>query len=347
MGYKGISDFRSDTVTRPTERMRRAMYEAEVGDDVLGDDPTVKELEELAALKVGKEAALFVPSGTMGNTIAMKVAIPQGWEVLLEEKSHIYNFECGNISRIVGALPRPLKSSRGMVPIEEFDANFHRGDRAHVPETAGVALENTHNYWGGAVLEPSYMEKVSVFAKKKGIHFHLDGARVFNAATALGVDVREITKHVDSVMFCLSKGLSAPIGSILAGTGDFIKEARLIRKALGGGMRQAGVIAAAGIVALEEMVERLVEDHARAKRLATALSEIRGIEINPSEVQTNIIVFRLVSDKIGVPEFLEELRKREVLALGFGPSRVRMVTHKDIDDKDVERAINAINDIMK
>lgn len=347
MGYKGISDFRSDTVTRPTERMRRAMYEAEVGDDVLGDDPTVKELEELAAAKVGKEAAMFVPSGTMGNTIAMKVAIPQGYEVLLEEKSHIYNFECGNISRIVGALPRPLKSLRGKVPVEEFEANFHKGDRAHIPETAGVALENTHNYWGGAVLEPSYLEKVSVFAKKKGIHFHLDGARVFNAATALGVDVREITRHVDSVMFCLSKGLSAPIGSILAGSQEFIKEARLIRKALGGGMRQVGVIAAAGIVALEEMVERLAEDHKRAKRLVTALSEIRGIQINPEEVQTNIVIFKVVPEKMGIPEFLEELRKRGVLALGFGPNRVRMVTHKDIDDNDVERAITVINEVMK
>ena len=344
MSYKGISDFRSDTVTRPTEKMRRAMYEAEVGDDVLGDDPTVIKLEELAAEKIGKEAALFVPSGTMGNTIAMKVAIPEGNEVLLEEKSHIYNFECGNISRIVGALPRPLKSVRGKIPIEELEANYHTGDRAHVPETTGVALENTHNYWGGAVLEPSYIEQVSKFAKTRGLHFHLDGARVFNAAIALGIDVKEITRYVDSVMFCLSKGLGAPVGSILAGSKEFIREARLVRKSLGGGMRQAGVIAAAGIVALEEMIDRLREDHRRAKTLAEALSGIDGIEINPEEVQTNIVIFMI--KKMEVSDFLEELKNRGVLALGFGPARVRMVTHKDIDDNDVEKAINAIKEIM-
>ncbi len=347
MSYKGISDFRSDTVTRPTEKMREAMYKAEVGDDVLGDDPTVIRLEELAAEKLGKESALFVPSGTMGNTIAIKVAIPQGTEVLLEEKSHIYNFECGNISRIVGALPRPIKSSRGKIPLESLEFNFHRGERAHIPDTAGITLEDTHNYWGGAVLEPEYLAQVSKFAKKKGIHFHLDGARIFNAAIALSVDAKELAKHADSVMFCLSKGLGAPIGSMLAGTKEFIESARLVRKFLGGGMRQAGVIAAAGIVAIQEMIDRLGDDHIRAKKLALGISEIEGIIIDPQEVQTDIVIFEVDPEKLSVEEFLEELGKRGVLALSFGPGRVRMVTHKDIDDKDVERAIKTVKEVMK
>ncbi len=346
MGYRGISDFRSDTVTRPTESMRRAMYEAEVGDDVLGDDPTVRRLEELAAEKIGKEAALFVPSGTMGNTVALKVAVPAGKEVLLEEKCHIYNFECGNISNIVGALPRPLPSQRGKIPLELLKANLHRNTRAHVPETAAVTLENTHNYWGGAVLEPEYIKQVGEFARREGLHFHIDGARIFNAAVALGVDARVLAEPAHSVMFCLSKGLSAPIGSILAGSREFIEEARKVRKQLGGGMRQVGVIAAAGIVALQEMVERLAEDHRRARRLADGLSQIRGIRINPEEVQTNIVIFELDQSVMKVEAFLAELGKRGVLALPFGPARVRMVTHKDIDDGDVERALRAAREIL-
>lgn len=346
MGYKGISDFRSDTVTRPTEKMRKAMYEAEVGDDVLGDDPTVAKLEELAAEKVGKEAALFVPSGTMGNTIALKVAVPQGKEILLEEKSHIYNFECGNVSAVVGALPRPLPSQRGKIPVETLKANLHKNTRPHVPETVAVALENTHNYWGGAVFSPDYLKEVFSFTREHNLHLHLDGARIFNAAVYLKVDVKEFTRYVDSIMFCLSKGLSAPIGSMLAGSKEFIQEARKVRKVLGGGMRQVGVIAAAGIVALEEMVDRLEEDHVRAKKLAVGLSEIRGIKIDPEEVQTNIVIFEVDPAKMKVPAFIEELKKRGVLALAFGANRVRMVTHKDIDDIDVERALSAIKEIM-
>jgi len=344
MGYRGISDFRSDTVTRPTEEMRKAVYEAEVGDDVMRDDPTVLRLEELAAELMGKEAALFVPSGTMGNTIALKIAVGEGYEVLVEEKSHIYNFESGNVARIVGALPRPLPSNRGEIPLEVLEENFHIGERVHVPPTRALALEDTHNYWGGAVLSLDYLEKAYRFTREKGIHLHLDGARIFNAAIAQGVETKEIARYSDTVMFCISKGLSAPVGSLLAGPKEFIEQAISVRKYLGGGMRQVGILAAAGIVALTRMVDRLAEDHSRAKKLARGLSGIKGIEINPDEVQTNIVIFKLTS--MEVPRFLEELKKEGVLALGFGPSRVRMVLHKDIDDQDVEKALRAISRIV-
>ncbi len=344
MGYRGIFDFRSDTVTRPTEEMRRAMYQAEVGDDVLRDDPTVLRLEELAAEKLGKEAALFVPSGTMGNTIALKVAVGEGNEILLEEKSHIYNFESGNVSRIVGALPRPLPSKRGTVPLEVLRENIHGGDRLHIPPTVALSLENTHNYWGGAVLKPTYLEEVGKFSREMGLHFHMDGARIFNAAVALGIPAGELASHAHSVMFCVSKGLSAPVGSLLVGNRELVERALRVRKFLGGAMRQAGILAAAGIVALTKMVDRLAEDHARARKLALGLSAMDGIEIDPAEVETNIVIFRL--RKMEVPVFLENLKKEGILALGFGKSRVRMVLHKDLDDRDVEKALRAISRMM-
>jgi len=343
MSYKGISDFRSDTVTRPTEEMRKAMYEAEVGDDVLGDDFTVKRLEELAARKLGKESGLFVPSGTMGNTIALKVGVEEGKEVLLEEKCHIYNYEAGNISRIARCLPRPLPSDKGKILLDSIENNIHKKMRAHIPETGALTLENTHNFWGGTVISPQYIKKVKKIVKKYDLHFHLDGARVFNAAVALGIDVKDITKHFDSVMFCLSKGLSAPIGSILVGDKDFIQKARIIRKYFGGGMRQVGIIAAAGIVSLEKMIDRLEEDHIRAKKLAKNIEDIGSLEVNSDEVVTSFVMLKL--KKGDSASFVEELKKEKVLALPFSPSMVRIVVHKDIDDNDIDRAINAIRKI--
>ncbi|MCU0289824.1 MAG: aminotransferase class I/II-fold pyridoxal phosphate-dependent enzyme [Acidobacteria bacterium] len=343
MSYKGISDFRSDTVTRPTEEMRRAMYEAEVGDDVFADDPTVNRLEELAAAKVGKEAALFVPSGTMGNTIAMILEVGEGKEVILEEKCHILNFEAGNIGRIAHALPRALPSHRGKIPLELIENNIHMTLRDHMPTTRAIALENSHNTWGGAVVGLDYLEKVADLARKYKLFLHLDGARVFNAAAALKTDVKEITKYFDSLMFCLSKGLSAPVGSMLAGTKEFIKEARIVRKYLGGGMRQAGVIAAAGIVALEKMTERLKDDHRRAKTLAEKISDLAGLQINPGEVETNMLMITLTT--MNAETFLNKLAAHDVLALPFTAKSVRMVTHKDIDDSDIERAVRAIREI--
>lgn len=344
MSYKGFSDFRSDTVTRPGEEMRKAMYNAEVGDDVHHDDPTANKLEVLAAEKVGKEAALFVPSGTMGNTIAMIVGVGHGKEVLLEEKCHIINFEAGNISRLAHAVPRSLPSDRGKIPLDLLENNIHTALREHITETRAIALENTHNIWGGALLGPDYLKDVSNLAKKYNLYLHLDGARVFNAATALKINVKEIARHFDSLMFCLSKGLSAPVGSILAGSKEFIKEARFVRKYLGGGMRQVGIIAAAGIVAINKMIDRLEEDHKRAKQLVEKIADIKEIEVHPEEVETNMIMVKL--NNMDSDTFLGSLSEQNVLALPLDSHTIRIVTHKDIDDNDVERAAIAIRKIF-
>lgn len=346
MSFKGISDFRSDTVTRPTEEMRKAMYNAEVGDDVHGDDPTVNKLEELAAEKIGKEAALFVPSGTMGNTIAMVLGAGEGKEVILEEKCHILNFEAGNISRIAHAVPRALPSNRGKIPLDLIEQNIHTYLREHITQTKAIALENTHNIWGGAVLGLDYIKEVAALAKKYSLYLHLDGARVFNASVALKIDVKEISKHFDSLMFCLSKGLSAPVGSILTGSREFIKEARFVRKYLGGGMRQVGVIAAAGIVAMGKMIDRLEEDHRRTKRLVEKIADIKEIEVNPEEVKTNMVMVKLNAIDMDSDTFLKKLAAQKVLALPINSKVVRIVTHKDIDDNDIDRAATAIRKIF-
>jgi threonine aldolase len=343
MSFNGYSDFRSDTVTRPTVEMRKAMYDAEVGDDVHHDDPTANKLEELAAERVGKEAALFVPSGTMGNTIAMIIGVGQGKEVLLEEKCHIINFEAGNISRLAHAVPRTLPSNRGKIALDLLESNIHTALREHITETRAIALENTHNVWGGALLDLDYIKDISNLAKKYNLYLHLDGARVFNAAIALQVDVKDIAEHFDSLMFCLSKGLSAPVGSILTGSKEFIKEARFVRKYLGGGMRQVGVIAAAGIVALEKMINRLDQDHQRAKNLVRKITGLNGIRVNPEEVETNMVMIKV--DTMDTDTFLEKLAEHKVLALPIDSKTIRMVTHKDIDDHDVEMAAAAIREI--
>lgn len=340
-----FSDFRSDTVTKPTERMRRAMYEAEVGDDVLGDDPTVKKLEELSAEKIGKESALFVPSGSMGNAICVKLWTREGDEVIVEERCHIYNIELGNLSVLSRVLPRPVPSKRGEIsPLEIEKAIRKRGLTSN--GTSLICLENTHNFWSGAVVSVENFKEIRKIADKHNLKIHLDGARIFNASIARKIPVTEWTSLVDSVMFCLSKGLSAPIGSIVAGSKEFIEEAWRIRKLLGGGMRQVGVIAAAGIVALEEMIERLEEDHILAKKLAEGLSEIKGIEINPEEVETNIIIFKVKKDGLKAPEFVERLKEKGILALSISEDEVRFCTHKDVNEGDVERALKACREIL-
>ncbi len=344
MGANPYSDFRSDTVTKPTDGMRRAMAEAEVGDDVLGDDPTVQKLEALAARMMGKEAGLYLPSGTMGNSVAVKAWTHELEEVILEAKSHIYNMESTHLTFVSRVTPRLLGSARGAMDPQDVERNI-RTPSVHTPRTSLICLENTHNNWGGAVLPLDNLKAVREVANRHGLRVHMDGARVFNASAASGVPVQAYAALADSVMFCLSKGLSAPVGSMLVGSRDFIDLGRRLRKALGGGMRQVGVLAAAGLLALTEMPARLVEDHRRAKRLAESIAGLPGVDLDPSEVETNIIVFGFRHPKITIPDLLAELKKREVWVLAvFGG--VRMVTHKDVDDADVDRASNAFREIL-
>lgn len=338
------SDFRSDTVTRPTEKMRKAMVEADLGDDVLGDDPTVKKLEALASEMTGKEASLYVPSGTMANSISVKVWTQELDEVIVEERSHIYNMESTHMTFIARVTPRPLPSIRGAMDPEEVERNI-RKPTVHIPRTSLICVENTHNNWSGAVVPMDNLRALRDIADKHKIKIHFDGARVFNASHASGIPVKEYAAIGDSLMFCLSKGLSAPVGSMLTGPKDFIDHARRVRKALGGGMRQVGVLAAPGIVALTEMVDRLKEDHARAKRLALAIAEMPGVKLNPDYVQTNIIIFDFDHPKFSIQDFLAELKNRGVLALA-ARGGIRFVTHKDIHDSDIEKAISAFQDIL-
>jgi len=342
---EAYSDFRSDTVTRPTDRMRRAMAEAVVGDDVLGDDPTVQKLETLAADLVGKEAALFVPSGTMGNSIAVK-----GWtrpleEAIVEAKSHIYNMESTHMTLISGVTPRVLASKRGAMDPDEVEAHI-RTASVHIPSTSLVCLENTHNNWGGAVVPLDNMKAVRAVAVRHGLKVHIDGARIFNASIASGVPVQDYAAQGDSIMFCLSKGLSAPVGSLLAGPRTFIDYGRRLRKAFGGGMRQVGVLAAPGIIALTDMRERLKDDHARAKKLAEAIAPLPGLSLDPASVQTNIIIFGFNHPRYTISAFLDELKKKGVWAMATAGG-IRFVTHKDVGDADVERAIEAFRALLK
>ena len=340
------SDFRSDTVTKPTPAMRRAMAEAEVGDDVIGVDPTVRRLEALAAEIMGQEASLFCPSGTMGNSIAAKAWTRELEEVIVESRSHIYNLESTHLTFISRVTPRPLASQRGAMDPAEVERAV-RKPNDHTPRTSLICVENTHNNWGGAVLPLDNLKALRAVADRHGLRLHMDGARIFNASTASGIPVLDYARQVDSIMFCLSKGLSSPVGSMLAGPRDFISYGRRIRKALGGGMRQVGVLAAAGLISLTEMVRRLADDHARAKRLAGAISVLPGISLDPAGVETNIIIFGFEHPRLGVAGLLEELGRRGILALaapgGYG---IRMVTHKDVGDEYVASAIGAFEEIL-
>jgi len=338
------SDFRSDTVTRPTEKMRKAMAEAVVGDDVLGDDPTVQKLESLAAETMGKEAGLYCPSGTMGNSIAVKMWTNVLEEVIVEERSHIYNMESTHMTFISAVTPRPLRSDRGVMDPKDILANI-RKPNVHTPRTSLICLENTHNNWGGAVVPLENFRAVRKIADDNGLRVHLDGARIFNASHASGVPVKEFAKCVDSVMFCLSKGLSAPVGSMLVSDKERIEFGRRLRKALGGGMRQVGVLAAPGIIALTEMVGRLKDDHVRAKKLAQGISVLPGITLKPGSVQTNIIIFGFDHPTISVSVMLEKMKDKGILALAVSGG-IRMVTHKDVGDEDVDRAIGAFKQIL-
>lgn len=339
-------DLRSDTVTKPTEEMREAMFKAEVGDDVYGEDPTVNQLEELAAAVLGKEAALFVTSGTQGNQIAVLTHAKPGDEMIIEAEAHIFYYEAGAVSALAGVQTRTISGYKGQMPIDAIRKAI-RDEDIHLPKTSLIALENTHNRAGGAILPLEYMREVYQLAQSKGIPIHLDGARVFNASVALGVDVKELTQYVDTVQVCLSKGLSAPMGSVLAGPKEWIHQARKWRKRLGGGMRQAGFMAAPGIISLTKMVNRLAEDHQRAKQLALGLQQIEGIKIDVEGVQTNIVLFDVQLTGMTAKEFLAVLKEKGILGSAFGEYLIRLTTHREITDHDIEQTLETIQSIVK
>jgi threonine aldolase len=338
-------DLRSDTVTKPTPEMRAAMANAEVGDDVFGEDPTVNRLEAMAADRLGMEAALLVTSGTMGNLVSLLTHCGRGDEAIVGNRSHTFLFEQGGMAALGGITPWPVPNQPdGTIRLDDLEHAI-RGDNVHFPRTRLICLENTHNTCNGSALGADYIARVAELAHAHGLGLHIDGARIFNAAAALNVPVSELVRTADSVTFCLSKGLSAPVGSLICGSAAFIAEARRSRKVVGGGMRQAGVIAAAGIVSLEQIVPRLGDDHRRARRLAQGLAEIPGVEVAP--VQTNILYFRLAADVHKTPdEVVEALAERGVRLMGRVDGRFRAVTHCWIEDEDIERAIAAMRDVM-
>lgn len=346
-------DLRSDTLTLPTPAMREAMYRAELGDDVYGEDPTVNRLQELAAEIMGKEAALLVPTGSMGNTAAVMAHVGRGEAFIVGDQSHIYLNEQGSASTIGGA-PRVVvhTDAGGMFDLREVRANIDDGSDDHNAATKLLCLENTHNYCGGAVLSVAQVEALAELAHARGLTVHMDGARVFNAATALGVPVKELVSSVDSVMFCLSKGLSAPVGSMIVGSRAFIRRAHRVRKLLGGGMRQAGIFAAAGIVGLEQMVERLAEDHENSKLLAAGLADYPQIEIQPASVVTNIVIFSLraatgqILGKTSTDLFVSKAREHGVLVGAISDEKIRAVTHYGITDEDIKTALSALRRVV-
>ena len=333
-------DLRSDTVTRPSAEMRRAMAEAEVGDDVYGEDPTVAKLEEEAAAALGFEASVFVPSGTMGNQIALHLHGKPGFEVICDALSHVFRFEMGGMAALSGLMPRTLVSPRGLLDPAEVEAVIERDPTFHAC-TGLLAVENTHNIAGGVVYDRPRLESLLDVARRNGLPVHLDGARIFNAAVALGTSAAALAQGFDSVMFCLSKGLGAPVGSMLCGPRGFIRDARRVRKMLGGGMRQAGVIAAAGLIALRKGPGRLAEDHENARRLALVLAELPGVEIDPALVQTNIVLCR-ISGPGRAAGFLDRLQENGVLASYVSAGEVRFVTHLDATGPQIDEAIERI-----
>jgi threonine aldolase len=340
-------DLRSDTVTLPTSAMREAMYRAEVGDDVYGEDPTINRLEAIAAERLGHEAGLLLVSGTMANLVSLLTHCGRGDEVILGSAAHIFLFEAGGSAALGGIHHATVPNQPdGTLLLQDIEAAI-RGDNVHYPRTKLVCLENTHNRCGGAALSVEYTNAVCALAHERGIKVHIDGARIFNAAVALGVDPADLSRNADSVGFCLSKGLSAPVGSVLCGSKAFIQEARRWRKAVGGGMRQAGILAAAGIVALDEMVDRLAEDHENARFLAEGIARVPGLSVDLEGVQTDIVIFEVDPQRMSAAELAQALLGRSVQVGAIGPSRIRAVTHYGIDRADVEAALSAIQGAME
>jgi len=339
-------DLRSDTVTIPTQEMREAMYRAEVGDDVYGEDPTVNRLEEMAAEIMGKEAALFVTSGTQGNQVSVMTHTRPGDEIILEERSHIITYEVGGIGYLAGVQAKLIAGRKGVMDPDDIKKAIREKD-IHYPRTSLICVENPHNRAGGTVIPLDILKRTYEVAKDHGIPVHMDGARIFNAATYLGVPVKEIARYADSVMFCLSKGLCAPVGSVLVGTREFIDRARKYRKMLGGGLRQAGILAAAGIIGIEKMSKRLKEDHDNARLLAEGLSSIPGIQIDMETVQTNIVICDLSELGISSGELSERLLKDGIKVNGGSSYTIRFVTHYGIEREDIEKTISAVEAAVK
>ena len=343
---KEIIDLRSDTVTLPTEEMLEAIKQAELGDDVFREDPTVNKLEEIAAKKMGKEAALLVASGTQANLVSMLTNTRPGDIAILEAESHIYWYEVGGLSTVAGVLPWLVKGNFGVLNAENIE-NALRPENIHYPDATVVCIENTHNRAGGTITAPSQMKEISKIAKHHDMKVYMDGARIFNATVAMKKDVREFTQYADNLMFCLSKGLSCPIGSIVVGNQEFIERARKKRKMLGGGMRQAGIIAAPGIIALEKMIPRLEDDNRNAKFLARGLSDIKGISVDLQHVQTNIVHFEITYAEVKSDVFTSRLKEEGLLALPTDRNRVRMVTHRGIERTHIESALDIVETIIR
>lgn len=345
-GKDRVVDLRSDTLTLPSPEMREAMYRAELGDDVFGEDPTVNRLEALAAEKLGKESGLFVASGTMGNLASLLTHCRRGDEVILGDQCHTFLYEVAGAAGLGGIQLRPIPNQPdGTLDLEQIAAAI-RTQNIHFPPTRVIALENTHNRCSGAVLTLEYMAAVASLAQEHVLTVHLDGSRIFNAAVALGIDVRELAKYTDSVQFCLSKGLAAPVGSLVVGSQDFIASARKVRKMLGGGMRQAGVLAAAGIVALTKMVDRLAEDHQNARLLAKGLLELSDIEIDLDRIQSNIAIFSLNRADLTPQELVARLMERGIKILAIGGQRLRAVTHYGVAEEDIHTALQAFRAVL-
>ncbi len=342
-----IVDLRSDTITKPTPSMEQAMAKAEVGDDVFGEDPTVNRIEEMAADRMGKEAALFVASGTMANLVSQLSHCGRGDEMILGDQAHIFFYEQGGSAAIGGIHPRTVPNQPdGKMALEDIEAAI-RPDNIHFPHTKIVLLENTHNRCNGNPLDIDYMQSVGKLARSYELKVHIDGARIFNAAVALGMDAGNLVSTADSVSFCLSKGLAAPVGSLVCGSRPFIEKARRVRKVLGGGMRQAGILAAAGIIALTEMVERLAEDHANAKRLAEGLAGVKGLSIDPELVKTNIVFFDIKRGDMTSEQLTSQLASKGIKVLPLGPKQLRAVTHYHITMDDIEYSLGVFTKVMR
>jgi threonine aldolase len=340
-----LIDLRSDTVTKPTPAMRKAMVEAEVGDDVFGEDPTVNALQEKVAKLLGKEAAIFVPTGTMANQLAIKSHTQPGDEVIIEGTSHLYNFEGGAGAALSGVQFYCLKGIRGILDASQIEEAIRPIDH-HFPVTRLICLENTHNRGGGSIYPLKKMVEIYRLAKSKGFLVHLDGARLWNASVATGIHLREYAQCADSVSACLSKGLGAPIGSVVTGSKTFIDRVHRFRKMFGGGMRQVGIIAAAGIYALDHHIERLKEDHQNAKRLALGLKGLKGVSIDPEQVETNIIIFNIANTGMTPPQIAEAMKKNGVLIHPIGKTQIRLLTHLDVSSEDIEVALKVFEKVL-